>query len=115
LSLGLLTTGLAEKETTMAEPIDLVQYRLDKETALENRVQKREGAPSNAVYARVGDTILCAARDGVQRNLPAKEIVREIREEHHVRLSVGELRLLLASRRVPETHHNSLAGRPTGW
>jgi hypothetical protein len=44
---------------------------------------------------------LRAARDGVQRNLTAKDILREIREEHHIQLSVGELHLLLASRRVP--------------
>jgi hypothetical protein len=63
--------------------------------------QRPQGIPSNPVYARVGDTILRAARDGVQRNLTAKDILREIREEHHIQLSVGELHLLLASRRVP--------------
>ncbi len=52
------------------------------------------GVPSNPVYARVGDTVLRAARDGVRRNLTAKDIVHEIRAELHVSLSVGELRLL---------------------
>ena len=54
----------------MTEPINLVQYRLDKERLLQGREPAREAMPqetrSNVVYARVGDTILCAARDGVQ-------------------------------------------------
>jgi hypothetical protein len=100
----------------MTEPINLVQYRLDKERLLQGREPAREAMPqetrSNVVYARVGHTILCAARDGVQRHLSAKDIVREIREEHHVRLSVGELRLLLAARCVPTTCLPSIAQGP---
>lgn len=63
---------------------------------------KREpqGVPSNEVYARVGDTIKLAAHSGVQRGLTPQDIIREIMDEHHVHLSVGELRLLLAGRRV---------------
>ena len=58
------------------------------------------GLPSNEVYARVGDMVLHTAHDGVRRHLPVEEIIREIREAHGVRLNVGELRLLLASRRI---------------
>jgi hypothetical protein len=58
------------------------------------------GLPSTAVYARVGDAVLRTAQDGVRRHLPAQDIIREIRDAHGVRLNVGELRLLLASRRI---------------
>jgi hypothetical protein len=63
--------------------------------------------PSNAVYARVGDEILQAARDGVRRNMTPQDIVRDIKVTHGVHLSVGELRLLLASRRIPAPAHGS--------
>jgi hypothetical protein len=63
---------------------------------------KQKGIPSNSVYARVGDRVLLAARDGVRRHLTPKEIIREIADVHHVQLNVGELRLLLAARRLPE-------------
>jgi hypothetical protein len=74
----------------MTEPVDLQ----------ERSQPKPEGRPSNEVYARVGDTILLAARDGVRRQLTPQEIIREILVTHDVRLNVGELRLLLASRRL---------------
>jgi len=58
------------------------------------------GTPSNDVYSRVGDDIKLAAHAGVRRGLSAQDIVREIAAEYGVRLNVGELRLLLAARRV---------------
>lgn len=76
----------------MAEPIDFAERAAPKEEPV--------GTPSNEVYARVGDTILLAARDGVRRGMTPQEIIREIVVTHDVHLNVGELRLLLASRRV---------------
>jgi hypothetical protein len=64
--------------------------------------QPRLGIPSNDVYARVGDVVLLAAKDGVRRRLTPQNITREIMENHSVRLNVSELRILLASRRLPE-------------
>ncbi len=61
-----------------------------------------KGVPSNAVYARVGEEIKLAAHEGVRRGLTPQEIIKEIAAQHHVHLNVGELRLLLAARRVPE-------------
>jgi hypothetical protein len=58
------------------------------------------GEPSNQVYERVGDTIKLAAHEGVHRGLTPQDIIREIAAEHGVHLNVGELRLLLAARRV---------------
>ena len=63
---------------------------------------KPQGIPSNAVYARVGDEVKLAAHDGVRRGLTPQQIIQEIVAEHGVRLNVGELRLLLAARRIPE-------------
>lgn len=60
------------------------------------------GIPSNPVYARVGDAVLQAAQDGVRRGVRPQDIIREIVAAHGVRLNVGELRLLLASRRLPQ-------------
>ena len=60
------------------------------------------GRPSNDVYARVGDAVLHAAREGVRGGMRPEDIIRELVTEHHVRLSLGELRLLLASRRIPK-------------
>jgi hypothetical protein len=57
--------------------------------------------PSNTVYTRVGDEVYCTAHDGVSHNLTPQDIIREIVSKHDVRLSVGELRLLLATRRSP--------------
>lgn len=68
----------------------------------EESSEEQKGVPSNAVYARVGDEIKFAAHEGVQRGLTPQEIIREIATEHHVHLNVGELRLLLAGRRVAE-------------
>ncbi len=59
------------------------------------------GVPSNEVYARVGDPVLRAAQDGVRSGMKPEDIIRQIITEHNVRLSLGELRLLLAARRVP--------------
>ena len=61
-----------------------------------------QGTPSNAVYARVGEEVKLAAHQGVRRGLTPQEIIREIAAEHSVHLNVGELRLLLAARRLPE-------------
>lgn len=78
----------------MSDPIDFAERSLPKEKPAQT------GTPSNEVYARVGDSILLAARDGVRRRLTPEEIVREILVTHNVRLTVGELRLLLASRLI---------------
>lgn len=60
------------------------------------------GTPSNAVYARVGDEIKLAAHEGVRRGMTSQEIIRDIAARYQVHLNVGELRLLLAARRVNE-------------
>ncbi|HLJ69087.1 MAG TPA: hypothetical protein VKX16_17170 [Chloroflexota bacterium] len=60
------------------------------------------GVPSNPVYDRVGDEIKIAAHMGVRRGMTAPDIIRQIATEHGVHLNVGELRLLLAGRRVKE-------------
>ena len=54
--------------------------------------------PSNSVHARVGDLVLYAARGGIRRGLRPEDVIREIMADHQVRLNLGELRLLLASR-----------------
>jgi hypothetical protein len=58
------------------------------------------GRPSNEVYARVGDTVLRAAREGVRNGMRPEDIIREIVSDHHIRLNLSEFRLLLASRRI---------------
>src|SRR5947209_8469366 len=89
----------------MAKPIDFMAYvtRRDTESHTpECESRGKEGdVPSNAVYARVGDTVLHTAQDGVRRGLIPEDIIREIATTHHVRVTRGELRLLLASRRLP--------------
>jgi hypothetical protein len=60
------------------------------------------GRPSNDVYARVGDAVLRAAREGVRGGMRPDDIIRAIVSEHNVRLNLGDLRLLLASRRIRE-------------
>lgn len=89
----------------MTEPFDMAdppsESELDDERNSERRTVSR-GVPSNPVYARVGDAVLHAAQDGVRRGLTPEDIIREIVSEHNVRLNIGELRLLLASRRLPE-------------
>lgn len=69
---------------------------------MDNKSTEPKGVPSNPVYARVGDEVKLAAHDGVRRGLTPQEIIQEIARDHGVRLNVGELRLLLAARRVPE-------------
>lgn len=61
-----------------------------------------QGRPSNAVYERVGEEVKLAAHAGVRRGMTPQDIIREIAAEHHVHLNVGELRMLLAARRVQE-------------
>jgi hypothetical protein len=68
-------------------------------TATQAPEETAPGVPSNDVYSRVGDAIKLAAHDGVRRGLTPQDIIREIAERYHVHLNVGELRLLLASRR----------------
>ena len=89
----------------MTEPLDFAtQLQKDEENA-EDRAEERRpstaGEPSNEVYARVGDPVLRAAQDGVRRGMKPEDIIRQIVTDHNVRLSLGELRLLLAARRVP--------------
>lgn len=90
----------------MTEPIDFAARARDQEVAVDDREagerQRRAGVPSNEVYARVGDAVLHAAQSGVRRGLQPQDIIREIIAEYNVRLTVGELRLLLAARRIPE-------------
>jgi len=49
----------------------------------------------------VGDKIKSAAHECVQRGMNSHDIIRELALEHDVHLNVGELRLLLAARRLP--------------
>lgn len=90
----------------MTEPIDFATRARGQEVAVEDRTAeerpKPQGVPSNEVYARVGDTVLRAAQSGVRRGMQPQDIIREIITEHNVRLTVGELRLLLAARRIPQ-------------
>ena len=84
----------------MTEPIDFAERSRTKDESEDDIAKPESGNPSNEVYARVGDAVLLAARDGVRRGLTPQDIIREIVATHNVRLNVGELRLLLASRRV---------------
>lgn len=89
----------------MTEPVDFASQIENHEENAEGRtLEKRPatpGVPSNEVYARVGDTVLRAAQDGVRSGMKPEDIIRQIVTEHNVRLSLGEFRLLLAARRVP--------------
>lgn len=84
----------------MTEPIDFAARTQPGEGQKGEPGAQDPGSPSNEVYARVGDAVLLAARDGVRRGLTPQDIIREIQVAHKVHLNVGELRLLLASRRV---------------
>jgi hypothetical protein len=84
----------------MTEPIDFAERSRTEDVPEPDATTKDPGSPSNEVYARVGDVVLLAARDGVRRGLTPQDIIREILITHKVHLNVGELRLLLASRRV---------------
>jgi len=89
----------------MPDPIDFAARTSDQEAPAEKPEETAapppaEELPSNEVYARVGDLILYAARNAVRRGTPPDDIIRDIRREHGVHLTVGELRLLLATRRV---------------
>ena len=70
-------------------------------TAVPTTPAASNSVPSNAVYARVGDGVLRAAQDGVRHGMRPEDIIREIVTTYGVRLNLGELRLLLASRRLP--------------
>lgn len=89
----------------MTEPVDFVSQIESSEENTTARTEERRsgtsGVPSNEVYARVGDVVLHAAQDGVRSGMKPEDIIRQIVTEHNVRLSLGELRLLLAARRVP--------------
>lgn len=89
----------------MTEPIDSAGRTLDGDVAVDERKHDEQpvdkGVPSNEVYARVGDTILRAAQEGVRRNQRPEDIIRDIVTTYNVRLTIGELRLLLAARRLP--------------
>ena len=89
----------------MTEPADFTSQLEKDEASGDARAEERRpstvGEPSNEVYARVGDTVLRAAQEGVRSGMKPEDIIRQIVTEHNVRLSLGELRLLLAARRVP--------------
>jgi hypothetical protein len=89
----------------MTEPVDFASQIGNSEEGAEGRSEERrpatQGEPSNEVYARVGDTVLRAAQDGVRSGMKPEDIIRQIVIEHNVRLSLGEFRLLLAARRIP--------------
>lgn len=89
----------------MTEPIDFAQHSRDRATEVqgeEPQPLKPVGVPSNEVYARVGDTVLQAAQEGVRRGQRPEEIIRGIVTQHGVRLNLAEFRLLLASRRISQ-------------
>jgi len=58
------------------------------------------GVPSNEVYARVGDEVLRVAQEGIRRGDRPEDVIRDIHAGFNVHLTRGELRLLLASRRI---------------
>jgi len=88
----------------MPDPIDFPE-RTATEAVADNAIDRGAtdvgiGVPSNEVYARVGDVVLRAAREGIRRGDSPETVMRQISDDHHVHLTRGELRLLLASRRV---------------
>lgn len=64
---------------------------------------RSRGVPSNPIYERVGEDVKLTAHAGVRHGMTPQDIIRQIAEEHQVHLNVGELRLLLAGRRVDDT------------
>lgn len=89
----------------MTEPVDFASDiengEGSRQATGDDKRQQATGEPSNEVYARVGDRVLRAAQEGVRSGMRPEDIIRKIVTEHNVRLNVGELRLLLAARRVP--------------
>jgi hypothetical protein len=55
----------------------------------------------------VGEAVFRTAIDGVRRGTQPDDIIRGIVREHNVRMTVGELRLLLATRRTPADRPNA--------
>ena len=79
------------------------------------RKPRSTGRPSNDVYARVGDPVLRTARNGVRGGMKPENIIRQIATDHAVHLSLGDLRLLLASRRIQDRETPSeMAGHDGG-
>lgn len=86
----------------MAVSVEKVTNENAVEDGGQNQEAEVDSGPTNPVHARVGDEVLLAARDAVHRGLTSQEIVREIVARYGVRMNVGDLRLLLASRNVPD-------------
>ncbi|GAC1474476.1 MAG: hypothetical protein PVSMB7_29540 [Chloroflexota bacterium] len=81
----------------MTDATDVLDVKSHRDSPDEQELTQAD-APSNEVHARVGDVVLRAARNGVRHGMRPEEIIRQIVADHNVRLNVGELRLLLASR-----------------
>jgi hypothetical protein len=97
------TRASLEKDDLMTQYIPSTEERFDSvDTGVESAadIPRNVGRPSNEVYARVGDTVLRAAREGVRGGMRPEDIIREIVSDHHIRLNLSEFRLLLASRRI---------------
>jgi hypothetical protein len=87
-------THLIDSDASTEGPQIVADGQVDK---VEHRIP---AAPSNEVLARVGNVVLLAARDGVRRGMRPEDIIRDIVSQHHIRMSLGDLRLLLASRPI---------------
>jgi hypothetical protein len=90
----------------MPEPIDIVPRLQHDEAASDDERRVAARVASNPVYARVGEAVFRTAIEGVRRGTQPDDIIRGIVREHNVRMTVGELRLLLATRRTPEDRPN---------
>jgi hypothetical protein len=92
------------KEESMTDSVnfarDVEQSEDNSQLEIDDRRPVNPGEPSNEVYARVGDRVLRAAQEGVRSGMKPEDIIRQIVIDHNVRLTVGELRLLLAARRI---------------